>query len=580
MQPSNSLVRPLLTDLYQLTMAYGYWKSHTQDAAAVFDLFFRENPFKGEFTVFAGLEEVLGFLSDFKITPRDIAYLRDGLIQTVEEQEADFEELQKAGVIQATPNGYQQRNPVGGWEPVSKPASPYQVQALLGSCEPAFFDWLQQLNCSKLRVYALPEGCLTFPKIPLLRVEGPVALVQLLETTLLNLINYASLVATNAARYRLAVGKEKTLLEFGLRRAQGPDGGLSASQYCYLGGFDATSNVLAGQKFGIPVRGTHAHSFVSAFTGFEDLPTTKIKAADSSERDIVQMVLAIRQELGLNNTNTSELAAFVAYAQAFPQSFLGLVDTYDTLHSGVPNFLCVAIALIQLGYTPIGIRLDSGDLAYLSCEARKLFVKVLQHYGFTNYKFVIVASNDINEETLYALREQGHEIDCFGIGTHLVTCQKQPALGCVYKLVEIHNRQRIKLSQEKSKMTIPGRKSAYRLIGKEGYPLLDLLMEANEASPQVGEKILCRHPFEASKRAYVIPNKVIPLHRCVWEGHRFYPVVPLEKRRAFVLEQLDFFRSDHLRFVNPTPYKISVTDHLYHFLHNLWQEETPIDEIS
>lgn len=580
MKPANSLVQPLLTDLYQLTMAYGYWKSKIQDSPAVFDLFFRKNPLDGEFTVFAGLEEVLRFLSEFKITSEDIAYLHDGVVQTVEQQQAEFDELLVAGTIQVTPQGYRQRNFLGGWDDVYKPTKPQQVKALLGSCEPAFFDWLKQLDTSKLRVYALQEGCLAFPKVPLLRIEGPIAVAQLLETTLLNLINYASLVATNAARFRLAVGKDKTLLEFGLRRAQGPDGALSASQYCYLGGFDATSNVLAGKIFGIPVRGTHAHSFVSAFTGFNDLPTTKIQAVNGSgEHDIVQEAMAIRQELGFQQTNIGELTAFIAYAQAFPHTFLGLVDTYDTLRSGVPNFLCVAVVLLKLGYLPLGIRLDSGDLAYLSCEARKLFTQVLARYGFSSHKLTIVASNDINEETLHSLQQQGHEIDCFGIGTHLVTCQKQPALGGVYKLVEIHGRQRIKLSQEKSKMTIPGRKSAYRLIGKEGYPLLDLLMGALEEPPQPGQRILCRNPFEATKRAYVIPSQVIPLHRCVWEGRRSYPIVPLSTRRDYVISQLNLFRPDHLRSLNPTPYKISVTDHLYQFLHDLWLEESPIDEI-
>ncbi len=579
MHPLNTLVSPLLTDLYQFTMCYGYWKNRIHEAESVFDLFFRKNPFQGEFTVFAGLEEVLRFVQSFRITNEDIDYLKDGIYQNISYCQEEFAKLIKAGVIEKNENGYKILDSNGDLQTISYPLEPRITKAPLSDCDASFFDWLKTLDCSKVRIYAVPEGSFVFPRVPLLRIEGPLAICQLLETTLLNLINYPSLAATNAARFRLAAGWDKVLLEFGLRRSQGPDGGVSASQYCYLGGFDATSNVLAGKLFGIPVRGTHAHSFISAFMGFQDLATQTFEAKDGSLCNFVEMVEKIRQEIGFIHTHTGELAAFVAYAQSFPNAFLGLVDTYDTLKSGVPNYLCVAIALLKLGYKPLGIRLDSGDLAYLSKESRKIFQEVLTKFGFEQYKLNIVASNDINEETLHSLKEQGHEIDTFGIGTHLVTCQKQPALGGVYKLVEINHHQRIKLSQEKSKMTIPGKKEAYRLIGKEGYPLIDLMMSADEPSPQPGQRVLCRHPFEASKRAYIIPSKVCKLHHLVWDGHRKYPIIPLEESRKFVIEQLKSFREDHLRSLNPTPYKIAVSDNLYNFLHNLWLEETPIDEI-
>ena len=215
----NNAVQPLLTDFYQITMVYAYWKSQKNDHA-VFDLFFRKNPFHGEFTVFAGLGECLKYIADFSLDDSDIAYLRSVMPSYVEEE---------------------------------------------------FFVYLRNLNMSELKVYAIREGSLVFPRVPLLRLEGPLPMVQLLETTLLVLVNFASLVTTNAARFRLAAGEDKTLLEFGLRRAQGPDGALSASKYCYIGGFDGTSNVLAGKVNGIPIRGTHAHSFVSAYSNPAEL---------------------------------------------------------------------------------------------------------------------------------------------------------------------------------------------------------------------------------------------------------------------------------------------------------------------
>jgi nicotinate phosphoribosyltransferase len=235
------------------------------------------------------------------------------------------------------------------------------VRKILPTCDEGYFDWLREVDCSKIKLYAQKEGSVCFPKVPLIRVEGPVGVAQLLETTLLCLVNYASLVATNAARHRLAAGKDKTILEFGLRRAQGPDGGISASRYTFMGGCDGTSNVLAGGLFNIPVKGTHAHSFVASFTHDEVLTEPHIKHNVTGKQvDLVALVKQTRKELGFENTNTSELTAFTAYALSFPAGFLGLVDTYDTLKSGLLNFLCVALALHKCGYKALGIRLDSG----------------------------------------------------------------------------------------------------------------------------------------------------------------------------------------------------------------------------
>jgi len=533
--PTNAFVNPLLTDLYQITMAYSYWKNKKCDDIAVFDLYFRKSPFKGEFCIFAGLEEVIRLVSSFRFKPQDVAAVRN----------------------------------------------------IMPHCEPGFFDYLSTLDCSKVKLYAMKEGTICFPSVPLLRVEGPIGVTQLLETTMLNLVNFPSLVATNAARHKLAAGPGKVILEFGLRRAQGPDGGVSASRYTYIGGCDGTSNVLASALFNIPVKGTHAHAFVSSFLPKEVLAQPMLQHKDSDEKsNLGALAEAVRRELGFVGTNSSELTAFVAYALAFPNGFLALVDTYDTLNSGVPNFLCVAVALHRIGYRAIGIRLDSGDLAYFSVQARARFRSLATRLG-ADYAWLgsctIVASNDINEETLCSLKAQGHEIDQFGIGTHLVTCQAQPALGCVFKLVEYNGQPRIKLSNDIEKVTIPGRKEAYRLYGKTGQPIIDLLTDLSDPVPKVDERILCRHPFNSTKRCFVIPTKVESLLHLVFDGQNGGVVCNLptiQEVRAYCQANLEALRVDHKRTLNPTPYKVSVTEHLYEFLHDIWQREAPIPNLD
>uniref|UniRef100_A0A0E0D999 Nicotinate phosphoribosyltransferase n=1 Tax=Oryza meridionalis TaxID=40149 RepID=A0A0E0D999_9ORYZ len=495
-RPTNPMVTPLLTDLYQFTMAYAYWKAGKHLDRAVFDLYFRKNPFGGEFTIFGGLEECIRFIANFKLTDTEIIFLRSAM----------------------------------------------------PTCEDGFFEYLSSIDCSDVAVYAIPEGSVVFPKVPLMIIEGPVAVIQLLETPFLSLVNYASLVTTNAARHRLVAGKPKNLLEFGLRRAQGPDGGISASRYCYMGGFDATSNVAAGRLFGIPIRGTHSHAFVSSFMGLDDIIDRTLASSDGSNKcedfvSLVQNWLARIKDAGslrgtFRETNLSELAAFTSYALAFPNSFLALVDTYDAA----------------------GIRLDSGDLAYLSVETRKFFRAIEEEFGFIGFgKMNITASNDLNEETIDALNKQGHEVDAFGIGTYLVTCYAQAALGCVFKLVEINKQPRIKLSED---VSIPCKKRCYRLFGKEGYPLVDIMTGEDEPAPKVGERLLCRHPFNESKRAYVVPQHVEELLKSRCMGY------------------LDRMRPDHMRRLNPTPYKVSVSAKLYDFIHFLWLNEAPVGELQ
>ncbi|KAD3640912.1 hypothetical protein E3N88_30135 [Mikania micrantha] len=541
--PTNPMVTPLLTDLYQFTMAYAYWKAGKNNERAVFDLYFRKNPFGGEYTVFAGLEECIRFIANFKFLKEEITFLRETLPPT---------------------------------------------------CEDGFFDYLQGIDCSDVEVYAIPEGSVVFPKVPLMRVEGPVAVVQLLETPFVNLINYASLVTTNAARHRFVAGKSKLLLEFGLRRAQGPDGGISASRYCYMGGFDATSNCAAGKIFGIPIRGTHSHAFVSSFMGPDEIIEKSLISHDGSQTcedftSVVQTWLSKLKRLGIlkgifGETNQSELAAFISYALAFPDNFLALVDTYDVMRSGIPNFCAVALALNDLGYKARGIRLDSGDLAYLSCETRKFFQTIENEFGVPGFgKTGITASNDLNEETLDALNKQGHEVDAFGIGTYLVTCYAQAALGCVFKLVEINNQPRIKLSEDVVKVSIPCKKRSFRLYGKEGYPLLDIMSGEDEPPPKAGERILCRHPFQESKRAFVVPQRVEELMKCYWTGNpdkERAELPTLKENRERCAQHLDQMRPDHMRKLNPTPYKVSVTAKLYDFIHFLWLNEAPVGELQ
>ncbi|XP_063375628.1 nicotinate phosphoribosyltransferase isoform X2 [Cydia amplana] len=538
MARQNGIVQPLLTDLYQITMAYAYWKSDKINDVAVFDLFFRNNPFQGEFTIFAGLEECLKFLENFHYSDSDIEYLMATLPENI---------------------------------------------------EPEFYAYLRDLTCKDIKLSAIEEGSVVFPRVPLLRVEGPLIITQLLETTLLTLVNFASLMATNAARYRMVAGKNVSLLEFGLRRAQGPDGGLSASKYAYIGGFDGTSNVLAGKMFNIPVKGTHAHSFVTSFSTLSDVSSVVLRHAETDKQcNLLDLATEWRKrvspimDVSTEEASDGELAALISYALAFPSGFLALVDTYDVKRSGLLNFCAVALALNDCGYRAVGIRIDSGDLAYLSVLARDTFAKVgdvLKLPWFST--LTIVASNDINEDTILSLNEQGHKIDCFGIGTHLVTCQRQPALGCVYKLVEINGQPRIKLSQDVGKVTIPGHKEAYRLFGADGHALIDLLQRSSEPPPAVGQKVLCRHPFQESKRAYVIPSKVEHLYKVCWkDGRVCYPPKPLSEVRQRVQASLRTLRQDIKRNLNPTPYKVAVSDDLYNFIHDLWLQNAPIGELS
>jgi nicotinate phosphoribosyltransferase len=407
------MLSPLLTDLYQLTMAHGYFRAGRVDDTAVFHLFFRKLPFAGGYAIAAGLEPVLEFVEGFRFQADDVAYL---------------------GSLRGSDD-----------------------QPLFGA---DFLDYLRGLRLS-LDIDAMPEGTLVFAHEPLLRVRGSLIEAQLLETTLLNLVNFQTLIATKAARVCQAAG-DAAVLEFGLRRAQGADGALAASRAAHIGGCSATSNVLAGKRYGIPLRGTHAHSWVMSF---------------DSERE-----------------------AFEAYAEAMPNNCVFLVDTYDTLE-GVRNAIAVGEQLRQRGKRLLGIRLDSGDLAWLSIEARKL----LDAAGFVDA--AIVASNDLDEHLLESLRHQGAAISVWGVGTKLVTAYDQPALGGVYKLSMIGRagralEPRVKVSEQVGKISSPGVQQVRR-FSRDGKFVADAIFDEADAASRVTAII---DPVDATRRRNLGPD--------------------------------------------------------------------------
>lgn len=377
-----------LTDLYQLTMAYGYWKNNMHEKNAVFHLFYRKDPFKGNYAIAAGLEYVVHFLNNFQYRPDDLEYI-------------------------ATLNG-----------PDGSPLF-----------EKGFIDYLGAMKFS-CTVDAIPEGTVVFANEPLLRIRGPIIQCQLLETALLNIINFQTLDATKASRVCAAAGEDK-VVEFGLRRAQGIDGGVAASRACHIGGCAATSNVLAGKLFGIPLVGTHAHSWVMSF--------------DSEEE------------------------AFEAYAKAMPNNCVFLVDTFDTIE-GTRKAIAEGLKLRARGFEMTGVRLDSGDLCKLSIEVRKM----LDDAGFPNA--IIVASNDLDEYKVIELKKNGARINSWGVGTQMVTSADQSALGGVYKLGAIeespgHWIDKIKLSNDIVKVTNPGILEVWRC--DDGKSFFDIIANSN-----------------------------------------------------------------------------------------------------
>lgn len=455
---------PLLTDMYELTMLAGYLEEGKSESRAVFDLYFRTNPFEGGYAVFAGLEPALDYLEELRFSGEELEFL--------------------AGV---------------------------------GLFKPGFIDFLRGFRF-RGRVTAPPEGSVVFAGEPLLTVEGTLAEAQFVETALLNIINFQTLTATKAARIcHAAAGAE--VMEFGLRRAQGPDGGLSASRAAFIGGCSGTSNVLAGMLFGLPVRGTQAHSWVQAFP--------------------------------------DELTAFRAYAEAFPESTILLVDTYDTLRSGIPNAIIVARELRELGHELRGIRIDSGDLAYLSREARRS----LDEAGLQGVK--IVVSNDMDEYVIESVRSEGGVADIYGIGTRLVTCAGVGggALGGVYKLVEIDGEPKLKVTGDIAKTTLPGKKKLFRVIKPGGGFIQDVVCLDDEVF-EGGDTVYdpanpLRHAILPADAAMTEFRRVV-MDSGLRTGGRESLQAMAERCKA----EMKNLPGGCLRLINPHRYKVSISHSL------------------
>ena len=474
----------LLTDLYELTMGCAYWKHGMTTHEAVFNVAFRTLPFQGGYAVAAGLGDVIHLLSNFRFSDGDLKYL-------------------------AT-----LRDRTGG--PLFDPAYLEHLRKMEFACD----------------VDAMPEGTLVFPHEPLLRISGPIDQAQIVETMLLNTLNFQTLIATKAARICLAAQGDP-VIEFGLRRAQGIDGGLAACRAAYVGGCDSTSNVLGGKMFGIPVKGTHAHSWVMAFP--------------------------------------DERSAFRAYAEAMPGNCVLLVDTYDTLN-GAREAVRIGRHLRETGHDLAGVRLDSGDLAYLSIEARR----ILDEGGFPDA--AILASNDLDEHVVTSLKQQGAVISVWGVGTRLVTGGDQSALGGVYKLTAIRApgaatwEYKLKVSEQIVKISIPGVLNVRRFSREEGFVADMIFNEANPPEPAAPRTIV--DPGN-ELRQKTIPadaaaeDLLVPIFR---RGRRVYDPPPLAASRARTFAQLGSLHAGHKRLLNPHEYTAGLEFGLHELRHSLLRQ--------
>lgn len=464
----------LMTDLYELTMMQGYFKNKGRNEVVVFDAFYRKNPCDGGYAIAAGLEQVIRYIQELHFDSQDIQYL-----------------------------------------------------ASLGIFQEDFLEYLKTFRFSG-DIYAIPEGTVMFPREPVIKVIAPIMEAQLVETAILNIINHQSLIATKAARVCYAA-RGDGIMEFGLRRAQGPDAGTYGARAAVIGGCIGTSNVLCGQLFGVPVKGTHAHSWIMSFP--------------------------------------DEYAAFKTYARMYPDACILLVDTYDTLKSGVPNAIRVFEEMreegIPLGY--YGIRLDSGDLAYLSKMARKM----LDEAGFPDA--VISASNDLDEYLIDSLKVQGAAITSWGVGTNLITSKDNPSFGGVYKLAAVRGEDgtfvpKIKLSENSEKVTNPGDKKIYRIYEKAtGKLKADLICLAEEEYRE-DEELELFDPQEPWKRTRLQAGtyRLRPLMEPIFQnGQCCYESPKVMDIRAYCQRELDTLWEETKRLVNPQKVYVDLSQKLY-----------------
>lgn len=462
----------LLTDFYELTMMQGYFKNNTNETV-VFDLFYRQNPDDGGYSVCAGLAQVIDYIKSLHFDYEDIDYLRG-----------------------------------------------------LGTFQEDFLDYLASFHFTG-DIYAIPEGTVIFPREPLVKVVAPIMEAQLVETALLNLINHQSLIATKAARVCHAA-RGGAVMEFGLRRAQGPDAGTFGARAAVIGGCVGTSNVICAKEFDVPALGTHAHSWIMSFG--------------------------------------DELTAFRKYAELYPDNTTLLVDTYDTLRSGVPHAIQVFSELRDAGRMPVkyGIRLDSGDLAYLSKKARKL----LDEAGFADA--TICASSDLDEYLIDSLLSQGACIDSWGVGTNLITSKNTPAFGGVYKLSAVMEngtmKPKIKLSENPVKITNPGNKTVYRIYDKEtGKIRADYITLADETF-DTDKDLLLFDPNATWKKtklpggSYEMKELLIPVFK---SGQCVYETPGVMDIQKYCKEQLDTLWEETHRLVNPQEVYVDLSDKLY-----------------
>ncbi|WP_029987102.1 nicotinate phosphoribosyltransferase [Lysinibacillus fusiformis] len=468
----------LHTDLYQINMVQTYWKDAVHQRKAVFELYFRKLPFGNGYAIFAGLKKVMEFINNFGFSQSDIEYLREE-----------------------------------------------------GKYPEEFLHYLQNLKFTGT-IRGMREGELVFANEPILRIEAPLAEAQLIETPLLNIVNYQTLIATKASRIKEVTG-ENIVMEFGTRRAHEFDAAIWGTRAAYIGGFSATSNVRASKLFGIPVSGTHAHAMIQTY------------------RD--------------------EYTAFKKYAAAHKDCVF-LVDTYDTLRSGVPNAIKVAEELgDQINF--IGIRLDSGDLAYLSKVARKM----LDDAGFKETK--IMASNDLDEYTIMHLKSQGAKIDAWGIGTKLITAYDQAALGGVYKLVSIENENgemvdTIKISANPEKVTTPGRKRVYRIVNNENGHAEGDYIALDEENIQQTERLKMFHPVHTYISKFVTNFTAIELHENIVEnGKVVFEEPTIQETQAYAQENLKLLWCEYKRTMNPEEYPVDLSqacwDHKRTIIHDI-----------